>query len=334
MIINKVITHILDKNSDGPVLSDIEQSLTPEIDALYQKLIRKILRDSDIRKAKFVDYGDNKIRVCADHILYDDNAFVLASHSIANLMFDAIKVNAELNSHDLTVVKFSHKDQRGVAIIMLDYRKLYNHYVSVEDEKVKIKLLPNETGIQSTAKIYNAAIVSPSGINDEWQLQVLDKTGEKRNGDSAFVSDFLRSEKIADDLWSTKMFRSCTENFIVNTYGREPVEAEKTREILNYNLKEGEKICIDLISEDLFPEDDYRQQLYKEMLSEKGISDFFIDKDFVKRKMKRRNIRTNTGFKVVGPLEDFNDPMRFKLTKNPNGTVNIEIRNIEFIEEH
>lgn len=62
MIINKFIIHVLDKNSDFPVLNGVENSISPETDAFYQKVIRRILRDEDLRKAKFRDYGDNKIR--------------------------------------------------------------------------------------------------------------------------------------------------------------------------------------------------------------------------------------------------------------------------------
>ena len=125
MIINKFIIHVLDKNSDFPVLNGVENSISPETDAFYQKVIRRILRDEDLRKAKFKDYGDNEIRVCADHILYDEASFVVSSQAIAGLMFDAMKINAELDSCDLAVVLYTHKDQKGVAIIKLDYKKLY-----------------------------------------------------------------------------------------------------------------------------------------------------------------------------------------------------------------
>ena len=57
MIINKFIIHVLDKNSDFPVLNGVENSISPETDAFYQKVIRRILRDEDLRKAKFRDYG-------------------------------------------------------------------------------------------------------------------------------------------------------------------------------------------------------------------------------------------------------------------------------------
>ncbi len=44
MIINKFIIHVLDKNSEFPILNDVENTITPETDAFYQKVIRRILR--------------------------------------------------------------------------------------------------------------------------------------------------------------------------------------------------------------------------------------------------------------------------------------------------
>lgn len=70
------------------------------------------------------------------------------------------------------------------------------------------------------------------------------------------------------------------------------------------------------------------------MLEEKEINeDFPIDKTWVEKKLKRRSIKTNTGFDIKGLLEDFEDPMKYTITQNPDGTVDIRIKNIEFYEE-
>ena len=42
MIINKFIIHVLDKNSEFPILNDVENTITPETDAFYQKVIRRL----------------------------------------------------------------------------------------------------------------------------------------------------------------------------------------------------------------------------------------------------------------------------------------------------
>ena len=319
MIINKFIIHVLDKNSDFPVLNGVENSISPETDAFYQKVIRRILRDEDLRKAKFKDYGDNEIRVCADHILYDEASFVVSSQAIASFMFDAMKINAELDSCDLAVVLYTHKDQKGVAIIKLDYKKLYTHEVAYDEEESRVSI--------------HAALIGPSGLNDEWQLQVLDKLAEKQEADSSFVTEFLKVEKVRDEKYLTKVFKNTTENWITNAYASDVKEAESIRSILNYNLKEANDVDLDKFIEESI-KDDARKESYKELMVEKGVSENFnIDKTWVEKKLKRRSIKTNTGFDIKGLLDDFEDPMKYSFKQNEDGSFDITIKNIEFYEE-
>src|SRR3712207_2629908 len=105
---------------------------------LFRSVIRRILRDDDLRKAKFTSYEDNEIRVCTDHILYDERSFVISSQGIARFLFDSMKINAELESCDLAVVMYTHKDQKGVAIIKLDYKKLYTHDIGFDESEQKV----------------------------------------------------------------------------------------------------------------------------------------------------------------------------------------------------
>ena len=302
MIINKFIIHVLDKNSEFPILNDVENTITPETDAFYQKVIRRILRDDDLRKAKFDSYQDNEIRICADHILNEEPSFVVSSQGIARFLFDSMKINAELESCDLAVVLYTHKDQKGVAIIKLDYKKLYTHDIGYDDDKqaVSIKMVTNDIGIQDSQKI---------------------------------VTDFIKAHKVKDEKFLTKSFRNTTENWITNAYGNNVKEAEGIRSILNHTLKEGNDVSISkFIKESI--SDPERQESYKELLEEKEINeDFPIDKTWVEKKLKRRSIKTNTGFDIKGLLEDFEDPMKYTITQNPDGTVDIRIKNIEFYEE-
>lgn len=335
MIINKFIIHVLDKNAEFPILNDVENMISPETDAFYQKVIRRILRDEDLRKAAFNDYNENEIRVCCDHIIYDEKAFVMSSQGIARFLFDAMKINSELDSCDLAVVLFTHKDQKRVAIIKLDYKKLYTHEIGYDDDNkvVSIKMITNDIGIQDSQKIIHSAIVGVSGVNDEWHLQILDKVAEKQEADSSFVTDFLKATKVKDEKFLTKTFRNSTDNWITNSYSNNIKAAENLRSLLNYTLKEGNDINVEKFIEEGISDED-RKQSFKEMMQEKEIvEEFPIDKTWVEKKLKRRGIKTSTGFDIKGLLEDFEDPMKYSIKQNEDGTVDITLKNIEFYEE-
>src|SRR3712207_6908146 len=50
---------------------------------------------------------------------------------------------------------FTHKDQKHVAIIKLDYKKLYTHEIGYDEENeiVSIRMITNDIGIQDSQKI-------------------------------------------------------------------------------------------------------------------------------------------------------------------------------------
>ena len=51
MIIHKSIVHVLDKNSDSPILIDYESKNSLEVDKFFQKIINRVSKDDDLRKA-------------------------------------------------------------------------------------------------------------------------------------------------------------------------------------------------------------------------------------------------------------------------------------------
>ena len=56
-------------------------------------------------------------------------------------------------------------------------------------------------------------------------------------------------------------------------------------------------------------------------------------KKWVEKKLKKRSIKTDNGFDIKGNLEDFEDPMKYSVRQNEDGTVDIIIKNVSFFEE-
>ncbi|MCC0689996.1 MULTISPECIES: nucleoid-associated protein, partial [unclassified Clostridioides] len=127
MIIHKFIIHVLDKNSDTPILNDFEGRVSQDIEAFFNKKISKASRDNDIRKAVFNDYSNNLIKNCCEQIIYDENSFLNNSKEIASYLFEIMKVNATLESCDLAICLYTEKDEKRIAILKLDYNKSYTH---------------------------------------------------------------------------------------------------------------------------------------------------------------------------------------------------------------
>lgn len=333
MIIHKFIVHVLDKNSEVPILNDFEGKINQEVDKFFQKVIKRATKDDDLRKAVFKNYNENIIKNCCEHIIYNEDTFVENSKEIAAYLFDIMRINAEIESCDLAICLYTVKDEKNVAIIKLDYKKLYTHSIEFIDEKFNIQMVASEIGIPETGRQKQCAIIGVSGINDEFHLRLLDKDSEKEGSDSKFVTEFLNAEKIDDDKYKTKIFKNTAENWITNALSNDIKHAEEVRSVLNYTLKEKHEVDINEFVENSIKDNELKES-FKEHMEDKGLEESFsIDKKWVEKKLKKRNIKTDNGFDIKANLSDFEDPMKYSVRQNPDGTVDIVIKNVTFYEE-
>lgn len=333
MVIHKFIIHVLDKNNDFPILNDFEGKINQEVDKFFKKTIKKVSKDDDLRKAIFNNYNENIVKNCCEQIIYNEETFVENSKEIASYLFEIMKINQEIDSCDLAVCLYSDKDEKNVAILKLDYKKLYTHTIEYVDDKFNIQMVSNKVGISETANQKQCAIVGVSGINDEYHFVLVDKDFEKKGLESKFLSEFLCATKIDDDKYKTKVFKNTTENWITNALSKDMKQAEDVRGMLNYSLKEKNDLEVDKFIKDAINDEDLRDS-FKEHLKEKGIEDTFsIDKKWIEKKLKNRSIKTDTGFKIKSNYTNFEDNMKYSIRKNENGTFDILIKNITFYEE-
>ena len=332
MIIHKLIVHVLDKNSDVPILNDFEGKITQEVDGFFQKVIKRATKDDDVRKAVFKEYQDNIIKNCCEQIIYNEDTFLDNSKEIASYLFEIMKVNSELESCDLAICLYTNKDEKNIAILKLDYKKLYNHSIFIDDnDKFDIQFKSNDIGIVESQKPKQCAFVGASGLNDEYHLKVLDKISEKEGIETKFTNEFLNIEKIIDDKYMTKVFKKSADNWITNAI-TDVKQAENVRSGLNYTLKEKSNIDIKEFA-DTYMKDEDKKESFIELMEEKEIGSFNIDKDWVEKKVKKRKIKTDNGFSIEGNISTFEDPMRYSIRKNENGTVDIVVKNVSFYEE-
>ncbi|HBF9222074.1 TPA: nucleoid-associated protein [Clostridioides difficile] len=330
MIIHKFIIHVLDKNSDTPILNDFEGRVNQDMDLFFQKKISKVSRDNDIRTAVFNNYSNNLIKKCCEQIIYDESSFLNSSKEIAAYLFDVMKLNATLESCDLAICLYSQKDEKKVAILKLDYNNSYTHSIEFKDDKFNIQMSKNEINIQETKTVKIAALVGLSGMNNEYHLNVLDKDAEKEEANSKFVSEFLNATKVKDDKYKTKKFKAFVDSYIAHLYS-DMKQGEDVRGMLLYMLREKQKLDINEFADKVIKDD--LKDSFKDHVEEKGIESFNIDKKWVEKKLKKRNIKTDNGFEIKGNLTDFEDPMKYTVRQNQNGSIDIIIKNVTFYEE-
>ncbi|MCR1851107.1 nucleoid-associated protein [Paeniclostridium sordellii] len=324
MIIHKYTTHILDKQSDVPLLNDYEGKISLQVDKFLQRTIKKVLKEDSLRKAKFLDCKDNEIKKITDEILYNEKTFLENSKEIAAYLFDIMKETEQIESCDLIISLITIKDEKIIAIIKVDYKKIYNHKIDFKDDKFDIQMIENEIGISETFRAKQCALIGVNGLNDEYDLRVIDIESEKENVKSLFIEEFIKAKNIIDDTYKTMKFISITSSWI-NSYFNNLASRVENFNFLSYIMLNTSSIDIEDFSKKLLGNDKEAKESFIEQLESKDITNFNIDKKIAEKRFK--NINLKGIFKFKCGLEEFNNPHVLKIVEDGD-KYNLVIKNV------
>ena len=140
MIINNAILHILDFKSDITVFSQKELNIADEpVETYVSKCMEKALSDPGQKKGQFLNESLLKSKI--SEYLDDSLDFTELSATIANSMYEKIKISDKPDSMDLLVSDFSADDIRYLGICTLSHNTAYTHKVQKEGEAVKNNII-------------------------------------------------------------------------------------------------------------------------------------------------------------------------------------------------
>ena len=122
MIIHKSIVHVLDKNSDSPILNDYESKNSLEVDKFFQKIINRVSKDDDLRKGVFKNYNDNVVRNCCEQIIYDETT----REELKKMKPQSKKVKILLIPYRIKSVLLAMIMGKGLAFCKKKLPKLFN----------------------------------------------------------------------------------------------------------------------------------------------------------------------------------------------------------------
>lgn len=196
--INEAIIHILDINSDEPVLNEYKLELTEDTYNFIYKHIEKCIKDEDLKYAKFIS-GENRVnKVVQGYLNGTDNNLIELSKELAKQLFSIIKTNEIATSGDLLVASIITDNGPMIAILKMDYVKNFTHQVDFVDEKIDIGIVPQSAGLPASGqKIQKAAFIKPYKEEESYNLMVLDKQKkvknqeeDEKNNTNYFLEDF------------------------------------------------------------------------------------------------------------------------------------------------
>jgi len=331
--INEAIVHILDNNSDEPILNEYTLELNEEIYAFLYKHIQKCFRDEELKYAIFSE-DRNIVKDVSQEFLNGENNLLQISKELAKQMFLLMRSKGSIASCDIMLISISTEYGPLLGIMKMDYVKNYVHNVEFIDNKIGINIIPQFTGLPASGqRIQKCAFIKPLRSENTFDLMVIDKQAKSKNneeyGSNYFISNYLGCSIINNERDLTKSFVQSAEKW-TRTNLKENAEAqENIRSVIKKKLREEEELDVKEMAEELFGNETSAKENFITYLKEEGgIEKVAIDKEWVDKKLKRVRLKIDKDIDLYINEEAYNDNSRFEVVRNGDGTINMIIKHV------
>lgn len=328
--ITEAVLHVLDTNSDEPILNNYMMELTEERYKFILSHIERVLKDENLKYASFKSKNTIIKEVSQDYLngRIDLN---IASKEIVKGLFEIMKDNESISSCDLLVVSFNTEYGPMLGILKMDYVKQYTHKIDIVDNNIGIGLIPVITGLSASKKVQKAAFIRPIRDGQDYDLLVFDKKPvTDTDGVNYFLDNFLGCSLIENDRDLTRNFMSAVEMWTRINLKDDAAKAEKIRSGIRNKLEEYEAVDIYEIAEDLIPH--YQSEVKKDFiayLQSNDIEEFQVDKDYVEKKISKLKIKISSDIDLNISGDSYRDSSKFEIKDNGDGSIHMIIKNIE-----
>lgn len=330
--IERVIAHVLDKNSDEPLLASNEIELEPAVTSFVTNHILKVLSNAKNRKVKLFNPSGVVYRSVCNLLEMPFNDFEDDSKKIAEWLFKCIQEHPIIPSGDMLFVQFSTAGERCFAILQMEYKGDFVHDIQYQEGGFNVELVTQET----TLDLCKAAIFKSVGA-EYYDAVILDDPIKAEDGSilEYFQKTFIQASFVVDHTDKTKIVRDQMEKWIRNNMKDDLRNAIDARaDIESVFINQGELNLMQL-TEEIIDDPDKREKFIENM-ERKGVDtdeSFLIDKKWVAKKFKTKTIKTDTGMTIKGPFENFHDNAKIEIEYNGDGTVNYIIKGVRNISE-
>ncbi len=322
--INEAIIHILDNNSEEPILNEYKLRLDDEIYKFILKHVDRCLKDEELRYAIFNEER-NIVKELSQEYLNGQNDLLDVSKELARQLFILMKGNDNISSCDLMIVSISTEYGPMLAILKMDYVKNYIHVVDMVEDKIGIDIVPEFTGLPASAqKIQKCAFIKPIREEQEFNLMVIDKQKKSKDseeyGSNYFISKYLGCKIVENERDVTKNFVKATEKWAKSNLNENADTSEKIIRTVNKLLKEEDTIDVKEVSNNIFGENPDIKLNYEGFISQQGVKDkISVDKEWVDKKFKRIRVKIDKDIDLYIDEESYHDESRFEVKRVGDG---------------
>lgn len=329
--IKRAILHILDNNASIPVISNRELELeNSKISDFFKKHIEKLYNDAATKNGTFSNNKDNQVLNQVMILAENEDGFIEASIAISNELFKLMTKHIDIPPADLVFCIADVENRRYLAILKMNYRECYTHYVENDGDGLINQLIMHKTILPSEShRLEEGALI----YLDDYTIRLLEAPceidGEKR---LYFSELFLECKTDISKKDTLKIINKVAQDISEKYYDGSFTKVTEVKSAIYEISGEDGNLEIDRLAQKVFRNSKEIQDEYKEGVFKSGIPETVtLDAIYVEKKVMTQKIKTDTGIEINFPSTMYNDKDMMEFINNPDGTISILIKNINKI---
>ncbi len=328
--VKKAILHILDGLSGISVFSDSElDTENDSVQAFITKHIEKLYDDSALRSGEFNSNSGFKYHL--GEYLNNEITLQKFSHYVAENMYEAVCKSDKIDSSDLIVCDCEISETPVMVVLKCENKQGYTHRVVQNDGVISNELINHRAILPSVSqKITECAFVN---LND----MTIKYKGKRCSVDGESV------DLIADVMLEGVFDISAKESFnavrkiareVAADNGGDSIDAEvKIKKLVSDAVAEDEYIEPVKVAEAVFDNSPAMREEFIAKVQDANVPEKVEINDYVAKKAAG-NIKliTDIGVELSFPAEFYRDDEHISIINNDDGTLSIQINNINEIK--
>lgn len=327
---NECILHVLDTEKNICVFAEeLIPEMEPEIEKLLQNKIQKAFTSNNIQHGYFK--ANSSIKQGIDDYLAKECSFVELSRLIGEIIFEKKMKYGLFQPCDFICCNVLIEGRRFIALLDNSYNEGITHNVRQEEDRIVNEIIRHKTLFSTNIMKRDAVVLIETS---DMSIQVVENKSEIEAEKIYFYTRLvLDCDSSPSYQESSKVLQKKCETMI-NKYELDEVAIlPKMKQLIKESLDSNVEIDIQEMAVELFPERRMIQDDFKQEVLEQGIKPK-IQVENVKqtKQMKVQRFKTDSGIEVIIPIECMSQKELVEIINNPDGTIAIQLKNINKIQ--
>lgn len=329
MLISHALLYIFDDSPLAPICPSNELNLADGVSAYLGALKRRLEASEERRDTRLREES-----LVLEALRGENDAFS-RSNAFVQAMYTAMqRKDIVTRGFDVITYTFEEAQEQYFAMFYLPYRGAYVHTVAGTGAHMENALVKNRYILPGAGSKGVAGAIVRLGTGE---ITLKDAVVQTQSGEGVYFGEAVLGCENAKS--TLEMVEAVEEIACRVAQAQQSAEGEYTQEeqnvrrVMAASMEQNGALDMQYIAEEVFASDSERMERFQAAVEEAGIAPVVpVASTKLKNAFEKIRLATDNGVSITLPRAVADDESSFSIRNNPDGSISIELRNIQSIE--